>query len=76
MNDLSGNKAAGGDTPLNLLKESTFILPYFVHCVNEALMKSEFPDPLQLFYIVPVRKKRILMMKKVVGLSTVTIQSL
>ena len=39
------------------MKESTFILPYIAHCVNEDLVKSEFPDPLKLSNIVPVRKK-------------------
>ena len=57
INDLSWNEAAGGDIPLNLIKRSTFILPHFAHCVNEDLMKSEFPDPLKLSNIVPVQKK-------------------
>ena len=39
------------------MKESTFILPYLAHCVNEDLVKSEFPDPLKLSNIVPVWKK-------------------
>ena len=39
------------------MKESTFILPYLAHCVNEDLVKSEFPDPLKLSNIVPVREK-------------------
>ena len=28
INDLSWNEADGGDIPINLIKESTFILPY------------------------------------------------
>ena len=28
INDLSWNEADGGDVPINLIKESTFILPY------------------------------------------------
>lgn len=41
VNDLSRSKAAGGDIPLNLLKkESNFVLPYLVHCANEALLKN------------------------------------
>ena len=39
------------------MKESTFILPHLAHCVNEDLVKSEFPDPLKLSNIVPVQKK-------------------
>ena len=42
---------------MNFIKESTFIFPYFVHCVNEDLVKSEFPDTLKLLNIVPVQKK-------------------
>ena len=57
VNDLSWNEAAGGDMPLNLIKESTLILPYLGHCVNEDLMKSEFLDPHKLSNIVPIQKK-------------------
>ena len=42
VNDLPWNEAAGGDMPLNLIKESTFILLYLAHCVNEDLVKNEF----------------------------------
>ena len=48
INGLSWNEAAGGDTPLTLIKESTFILPHLAHCVNEDLVKSKFPDPYKL----------------------------
>ena len=57
LNGLSWNKAAGGDIPLNLIKESTFIPLYLVHCFNENLVKDEFPDPLKLSNIIPVQKK-------------------
>ena len=57
VNDLSWNEAAGEDIPLNLIKESTFILSYLAHCVNEDLVKSEFPDLLKLSNTVPVTKK-------------------
>ena len=43
------NEAVGGDIPLNLIKRSTFFLPYLAHCVNEDLVKSKFPDPLKLY---------------------------
>ena len=45
VNGLSWNEAADGDIPLNLIKESIFILPYLAHCFNEDLVKGEFPDP-------------------------------
>ena len=35
INDLSQNKAASGDIPLDVFKKSTFVLPYLVRCVNE-----------------------------------------
>ena len=55
--NVSRNEAAGEDIQLNLLKESTFVLPCIVHCVSETLVKSEFFDPLNLSNIVPVHKK-------------------
>ena len=58
VHSLCENKAAGGDILLSLLKESTFLLPYLVRCANEALVKSEFPDPLKLWNIVPVHKEK------------------
>ena len=57
VNDLSWNEAAGANIPFNLMKESTFILPYLSHCVGEDLVKSEFPDPLKLLHIVSIMKK-------------------
>ena len=48
VNDLSWNEAVGGDISLSLIKESTFTFPYLAHCVNEDLVKSEFPDPYKL----------------------------
>ena len=57
VNDLSWNEAAGGDIPLNLIKESTFILSYLAHYANEDIVKSEFPDPFKLSNTVPVQKK-------------------
>ena len=57
VNDLSRNKAAGGDMPLNLLKESTIVLLHLVRNIDEALVKSEFPDPLNLSNIFPLPKK-------------------
>ena len=45
VNGLSCNEAAGGDMPLNLIKVSTFILPFLAHCFNEDLVEGGFPDP-------------------------------
>ena len=57
VNDLFWNEAPGGDIPLNLIKESTLILPHLARCVNEDLVKSEFPDSFKLSNIVSVQKK-------------------
>ena len=54
VKDLSWNETASGDILLNLVKESAFILSYLAHCVNEDLVKSEFPDLLKLSNIVSV----------------------
>ena len=43
----SSNGAAVGDIKFNLIKESTFFLPYLAHCVNKYLVKNEFRDPLK-----------------------------
>ena len=59
VNSLPWNEAAGGHLPFTLIKKSTFTFPYLEHCVNEDLVKSEFPDPLKLLNIVPVQKKSI-----------------
>ena len=55
--NLSWNEAAGGDKPLNLIKEITFALSCLAHCGNEDLVKNEFLDLLKLSNIVPVQKK-------------------
>ena len=65
FNDLFWNEAAGGDIPLNLIKETTFIFPYVARCVSEDSEKSEVPEPLKLSNIVPVQKKRILLTKQI-----------
>ena len=38
-------------------KGVAFFLPYLVRCVNKALEKFEFSDPIKLFNTVPVYKK-------------------
>ena len=54
MNDLSRNKAAGGDKALNVPKENTVIRPYLVCYINAVLVKNEFHDPLKLSNIARV----------------------
>lgn len=53
------NKAANGNIPVKMLKESGFIFLYLVNCINEGIMNCEFPDPLKSSNIVPVCKRNI-----------------
>ena len=46
-----------GDIPLNLLKDSAFVLPYLVRCINKALVKSKITNPFKLPNSPPVHKK-------------------
>ena len=61
MNDLSRNKAAGGDKALNVLKDNTVIRLYLVCYINAALVKNEFHDPFKQSNIFrvedPIKKK-------------------
>ena len=58
VNDLSSNKAAGGEIPLKILKEFDFPLHCLTNCINEAIKNKNFPDSLKLSNIVPVHKKK------------------
>ena len=64
VNGLSWNEAAGGYIPLNLMKESTFILLYLPHCFNEYLVKGELVH-LNPRIFSQYRKKRILLIKQI-----------
>ena len=59
VNDLSWNKAAGGEIPLKILKECDFSFHFLTNCIDEAINKNnEFPSSSKLSNIVPVHKKK------------------
>ena len=58
VNNLSSNKAAGGEIPLKILKECDFSFYFFTNCINEAIKNKKFPDSLKLSNTVPVHKKK------------------
>ena len=53
------NKASGGDTPIQILKQSGFTYQILMDCINDAIHKSVFPDSLKIANITPVHKKEV-----------------
>ena len=53
VNNLSSNKAAGGEIPVKILKECDFSFHFLTKIKNK-----KFPDSLKLSNIVPVHKKK------------------
>ena len=43
VNNLPRNKTTGRDIPINLLKQSTFVLSCLVHSINEVLVNYLIP---------------------------------
>ena len=58
VNDLSSNKAAGGEISLKILKECDFSFHFLTNFISEAIKNKNFPDSLKLSNIVPVHKKK------------------
>ena len=57
IKDLQNKKAAGGQTPLNILKKSNFIFDELAECVNNTLKNEKFPHWLKNANVTPVYKK-------------------
>ena len=57
IRDLSTNKAAGGEIPVNILKKSNFSFDELTKCVNYALTNGKFPITLKNANVTPVHKK-------------------
>ena len=55
---LPSNKAAAGEIPIKVLKESGITFEYLTSCVDEAISSGKFPDSLKLLSIVTVHKKK------------------
>ena len=54
---MKNNKAAGGDTPLKLLKGCNFTYEKLANCINNSQSEGLFPDSLKRANIIPVHKK-------------------
>ena len=50
-------KLQRGETPLNVLKQSSFIYVTLRDCINDSLLKGSFPDSLKLGNVTPAYKK-------------------
>ena len=57
IKNIPDNRAAGGEIPLNVLKQSGFTYQMLTDCINGALSQGIFPDSLKLANITPVHKK-------------------
>ena len=53
VNDLSSDKAGGGEIPMKVLKECDYSFHFLTNCINEVIKNNEFLDTLCLL----IRKK-------------------
>ena len=50
---IPNNKASGGETPLNILKQSRFTNKMSIYCINDAIIgENIFPDSLKFADII------------------------
>ena len=59
IKNIPSNKASGGDTPIQILKQSGFTYQILTDCINNAIHKSLFSDSLKIANITPVHKKNV-----------------
>ena len=57
IKNILNNRAAGGEIPLHILKQSGFTYQMLADCINGVLSQGIFPDSLKLANITPVHKK-------------------
>ena len=57
IKNIPNNRAAGGEIPLHILKQSGFTYQMLTDCINGALSEGIFPDSLKSADITPVHKK-------------------
>ena len=57
IRDLKNNKSAGGEIPIQILKESEFTFGILTNCVNKSIETGCFPDSLKAANITPIFKK-------------------
>ena len=54
MKNLPSDKAAAGEIPVDILKNSEYCFSELTKCINKAFNENKFPDTLKLCDIVPV----------------------
>ena len=57
IRDLKNNKSAGGEIPIQILKESEFTFGILTNCINKSIETGCFPDRLKAANITPIFKK-------------------
>ena len=57
IKNIPNNRAAGGEIPLHILKQSGFTYQMLPDCINDALSQGIFPNSLKFANITPVHKK-------------------
>ena len=58
------------DIPVNILKDAIdTYLPILTKVFNSSIEQNEFPNELKLAEVLPIYKKEILLIKKIIGLS-------
>ena len=57
VKNIPKNKTAGGEIPLDIIKQSVFSYEMLKDCINYSILKGKFPDSLKLANITPVHKK-------------------
>ena len=67
IKNMPNNKASGGETPLNILKQSRITYKMLADCINDAIVgENIFPDILKFGDITPVHKKDEQPIKKII----------
>ena len=56
LSKICGNKAPGGDIPLQILKQSGFTYSVLTDCINDAINKDVFPESLKIANITSAHK--------------------
>ena len=57
IRDLKNKKSAGGEIPIQILKESEFTFGRLTNCINKSIETGCFPDSLKVANITPIFKK-------------------
>ena len=67
IKNMPNNKASGGETPLNILKQSRITYKMLADCINDAIVgENIFPDILKFGDVTPVHKKDEQPIKKII----------